>query len=83
MIGAEFQLERQILWDAVLPKLRRRFLPEELEIQLIDIHQGETLERHLDGRAFGRHLEIIRDCHRISVGPFFLVIPLIFMRYAI
>jgi hypothetical protein len=69
----EFEVERRVLWEDVLPKLRSRFLSEELEIQFIDVHVGETVDQHLDGKAFSRHLDIIADCHRISMGPMLLV----------
>jgi len=74
----ELEHERRMLWDDVLPRLRSRIQSLELGVQLVDIQHvtGSAVspaENHLDGRAHLCHLDIIRDCHRVSCGTFFLV----------
>lgn len=70
----EFKVERQFLWKTLLPELRDHYRGEGLEVQLIDFHHGSSVDHELDGHLFSRHLQMISDCCRQSVGPFFLVI---------
>lgn len=67
-------MERQFLWKTLLPELRDHYRGEGLEVQLIDFHHGSSVDHELDGHLFSRHLQMISDCCRQSVGPFFLVI---------
>lgn len=70
----EFKVERQFLWKNLLPELRNHYRGEGLEVQFMDIHHGSLVDHALDGHLFSRHLQLISDCYRQSVGPFFLVI---------
>jgi len=69
----EFDLERRWMWDYVLPELQSYFLSEGLDVLLVDVQQGCAVDHALDGRAFSRHLNLLADCHRTSVGPFSIV----------
>ena len=72
----ELESERRILWDDVLPRFRSRIQSLELDVHLVDVHHVGAMspaESHLDGHAHLCHLDVIRDCHRVSCGTFFLV----------
>ena len=70
---SDFRVEREYLWEAVLPELQHHFLPHGLDIQLIDLHLGTCLDPSFDSGAVSRMLREIDECHNRSLGPFFLV----------
>ena len=73
LCSLDFEVERRSLWQTVLPELQLRFIPQGIDVQLVDMQHGSRVDHVYDRQTFDRHLAEIDACHSSSLGPFFLV----------
>ncbi|XP_013395467.1 NACHT and WD repeat domain-containing protein 2-like [Lingula anatina] len=69
---SDFQLERCILWEIVLPELQQYCSQHGLDVELVDPLHGTYVDPSYDRSLFDLCMLELEDCHRISQGPFFL-----------
>lgn len=69
----DWELERRQLHDVVVPQLQREWSSVGVDIQLVDIQNGGEEDAIIAPQAIADHLRDIEDCHKSSLGCFFLV----------
>jgi hypothetical protein len=66
------ELERDALINEVLPKLRQRASPFDIEVSFVDMNYGLRDELTLDSRSWTESLRELKRCWNDSCGVFFL-----------
>lgn len=70
---ADWELERRQLHDIVVPQLQREWSSVGVDIQLVDIQNGGEEDGIIAPGAIAGQIRDIEDCHKSSLGCFFLV----------
>nr|CAD7197398.1 unnamed protein product [Timema douglasi] len=68
----DFVEERRHLLEMVGPELQSHYDDMGLEIELVDMHYGTTVDPCYDAELFVDHLHELGECHRVSMGCFFI-----------
>ncbi|GFU76224.1 uncharacterized protein TNCV_527041 [Trichonephila clavipes] len=65
--------ERRQLHEVLVPQLQRDWSSLGIDIQLVDVQNGADEDAIIEPQAIAQQLEEIEDCHKTSLGCFFLV----------
>ncbi|GBL76387.1 hypothetical protein AVEN_53165-1 [Araneus ventricosus] len=71
---SDLEHERRQLHEVLVPQLQRDWSSLGVDIQLVDVQNGADDDAIIEPQAIAQQLEEIEDCHKTSLGCFFLVI---------
>ncbi|GFQ84414.1 NACHT domain- and WD repeat-containing protein 1 [Trichonephila clavata] len=68
----DLEHERRQLHEVLVPQLQRDWSSLGIDIQLVDVQNGADEDAIIEPQAIAQQLEEIEDCHKTSLGCFFL-----------
>ncbi|CAL1289348.1 unnamed protein product [Larinioides sclopetarius] len=69
---SDLEHERRQLHEVLVPQLQRDWSSLGVDIQLVDVQNGADDDAIIEPQAIAQQLEEIEDCHKTSLGCFFL-----------